>query len=193
MRNAPAVAVVAFVGALLPLVASGCGVGAEQSADAATTARPTTFETTLYFLTSDQSAPIGVRRSLKRTSPFAIQAMRALLAGRTKVEKKQGLRTALPDRARLVSLRIVRNRLAVVNLTGLPANGSPVDRVRVITQIARSLIGLSGIQQVRLRSDGKPWGLWLMSGGTADIAYGYRELFGFTGVGGAGGSFAALP
>ena len=80
-----------------------------------------------------------------------------------------------------------------MSLTGLPANGSPVDRVRVITQISRSLIGLSGIEQVRLRNDGKPWGLWLMTGGTADIAYGYRELLGFTGVGGAGGSFAALP
>ena len=193
MRNAPAVAVVVLVAALTSLVASGCGVGAEQSAGAATAARPTTFETTLYFLTSDQSAPIGVRRSLERTSPFAIQAMRALLAGRTQAEKERGLRSAIPDGTRLVALRIVPNGLAVVNLTGLPANGSPVDRVRVITQIARSLIGLSGIQQVRLRNDGKPWGLWLMSGGTADTAYGYRELLGFTGVGGAGGSFAALP
>jgi hypothetical protein len=32
-----------------------------------------------------------------------------------------------------------------------------------------------------------------MNGGTADIAYGYRELLGFTRVSGAGGSFAALP
>lgn len=193
MRNAPAVVVAALVAALLALVGSGGGVGAEQFAGAATSPRPATFETTLYFLTSDRSAPIGVRRSLRRTSPFATQALRALLAGRTEAEEKQGLRTAIPDRARLVSLRIVRNRLAVVNLTGLPANGSPVDRVRVITQIARTLIGLSGIQQVRLRSDGKPWGLVLRSGGTADTAYGYHELLGFTGVGGAGGTFSALP
>lgn len=193
MRTTSAVAVVAFVAPLLALVASGCWVGVAQSAGAATNARPTTFETTLYFLTPDRSAPIGVRRSLKRTSPFAIQAMRALLAGRTEAEKERGLRTAIPDGTKLVSLRIVRNTMAVVTLTGLPANGSPVDRVRVITQISRSLIGLSGIEQVRLRNDGKPWGLWLMNGGTADIAYGYRELLGFTRVSGAGGSFAALP
>ncbi len=193
MRNTSAAAVAAFVVPLLALVASGCGVGAAQSAGAATNARPTTFETTLYFLTPDRSAPIGVRRSLERTSPFAIQAMRALLAGRTQAEKERGLRTAVRDGTKLVSLRIVRNRIAVVSLTGLPANASPVDRVRVITQIARSLIGLSGIEQVRLRNDGKPWGLSLMTGGTADIAYGYRQLLGFTGVGGAGGSFAALP
>jgi spore germination protein GerM len=193
MRNASAVVAIVLVAPLLALVASGCGGGAAQSAGAATDARPTSFETTLYFLTPDGSAPIGVRRSLKRTSPFAIQVMRALLAGRTQAEKKRGLRTAIPDGTKLVSLRIVRNRIAVVSLTGLPANGSPVDRVRVITQIARSLISLSGIEQVRLRNEGKPWGLWLMTGRTADIAYGYRELLGFTGVSGAGGSFAALP
>jgi hypothetical protein len=32
-----------------------------------------------------------------------------------------------------------------------------------------------------------------MTGDIADIAYGYRELLGLTGVGGAGGAFAALP
>jgi len=187
---------VAAVGALLAalaLVVSGCGVGAEQSASASTNARPMTFQTTLYFLTTDRSAPIGVRRSLKRTSPFATEAIRALLAGQAQSERERGLRTAIPDGTELMSLRIVRNRIAVVNLTGLPLNGSPVDRVRVITQITRSLIGLSGIEKVRLRNDGKPWGLWRMSGGVADIAYGYRELLGFAGIGGAGGSFAALP
>ncbi len=193
MRNAPTVAMVALVAVLTSLVTSGCGVGAEQSAGAATTARPTTVETTLYFLTSDQSAPLGVRRSLERTSPFAIQAMRALLAGRTEAEKNRGVRTAIPDGTKLLSLRIIRNTTAEVRLRGLPADGSPVDRVRVITQIARSLIGLSGIEQVRLLNNGKPWGLWSMSGGAADTTYGYRELLGFTGVGGAGGSFAALP
>jgi hypothetical protein len=193
MRNATAVAMAAFVVPLLALVASGCGVGAAQSAGAATNARPLAFETTLYFLSADRSAPIGVRRSLRRTSPFALRALRALLAGPTRADENRGLATAIPEGTELVSMRIARNGTAIVDLTGLPLNGSPVDRVRVITQITRSLIGLSGIEQVRLRNDGKPWGLWRMSGGIADIAYGYRQLLGFTGVGGAGGSFAALP
>jgi hypothetical protein len=63
----------------------------------------------------------------------------------------------------------------------------------VITQVTRTLIGLSGIERVRLRNEGTPWGLWRMNGDIADIAYGYRELLGLTGVGGAGGAFAALP
>jgi hypothetical protein len=119
--------------------------------------------------------------------------MRALLAGQTPAERKRGLATAIPRGTRLVSFRIVGNTTAIVNLSGLPLDGSPIDRVRVITQVARSLIGLSGIERVRLRNEGRLWGLWRMSGGIADIAYGYRELLGFTGVGGAGGSFAALP
>lgn len=193
MRNATVVAVIALLAGPLALVASGCGASDAQSARAATNAPPPGVETTLYFLTADRSAPIGVRRSLRRTSPFAIQAMRALLAGRTQAEKTRGLATAIPDGTELVSFRIVGNTTAIINLSGLPQDGSPVERVRVITQISRSLIGLSGIEQIRLRNDGKPWGLWRMSGGIADIAYGYRELLGFTGVGGAGGSFAALP
>ena len=122
-----------------------------------------------------------------------LPAIRALLAGPTQTEKERGLRTAIPDGTRLLSLRAATGGVAVVNLTGLPGNDTPVDRVRVITQIARSLIGLSGIERVRLRNEGQPWGLWLMSGGVADTAYGYRELLGLTGVGGAGGPFAALP
>ncbi len=193
MRSASVVAVVAFLAGPLALVASGCGASDARSAGAATNAPPSAVETTLYFLTADRSAPVGVRRSLKRTSPFAVEALRALLAGRTQAEKKRGLATAIPDGTELVSFRIVGNTTAIVNLSGLPLDGSPVDRVRVITQITRSLIGLSGIERVRLRNEGERWGLWRMSGDIADIAYGYRELLGFTGVGGAGGSFAALP
>jgi len=192
MRSASVAGVGALLAALVALAVSDRGADAAPSARA-TNALPMTFQTTLYFLTADRSAPIGVRRSLKRTSPFAIQAVQALLAGQTQAEKERGLHTAIPDGTDLISLRIVRNTTAVVNLSGLPLDGSPVDRVRVITQITRSLIGLSGIEEVRLRNDGKPWGLWRVSGGVADIAYGYRELLGFTGVGGTGGSFAALP
>jgi spore germination protein GerM len=119
--------------------------------------------------------------------------MRALLAGRMPAERKQGLATAIPDGTELVSFRIVGNTTAIVNLSGLPLDGSPVNRVRVITQVTRTLIGLSGIERVRLRNEGTPWGLWRMTGDIADIAYGYRELLGLTGVGGAGGAFAALP
>jgi hypothetical protein len=76
-----------------------------------------------------------------------------------------------------------------------------VGRVRVITQITRSLVGLSGIERIRLRHEGRPWGLWRMSGGVADEAHGYDELLGFFHICSAkpgteaveGDCFSALP
>ena len=144
MRSASVIVLVVFLAGSLALLASGGGASDAQSAGAAMNAPPPGVETTLYFLTADRTAPIGVRRSLKRASPFAIQAMRALLAGRTQAEEKRGLGTAIPDGTELVSFRIVGNATAIINLSGLPQDGSPVERVRVITQITRSLIGLSG-------------------------------------------------
>lgn len=186
-------AFVAILVAMLVLVASACGSGEAQPGASAPSAPPANVETTLYFLTSDRSAPIGVRRSIPRRSPYALEALRALLAGPTGAEQKRGLVTAIPAAAKLVSFRIEANTTAIVDLSGLPRRDSGVDRVRVITQVVRSLVGLSGIERVRLRNDGKPWGLWRMSGGVADVAYGYDNLLGFTLVGGVGGRFSALP
>lgn len=162
------------------LASSGCG--GEQQAAAAETNRATTVETTLYFLTPDRAAPIGVRRSIQRTSPYALQALRALLAGPTKAERKQGITSAIPEAAEVLTLRMEGTGTAVVDVDGLPQEANAVERVRVITQIARSLVGLSGIERVRLRSAGEPWGLWLMSGSVADEDYGYEKLLGFTRV-----------
>ena len=65
---------------------------------------------------------------------------------------------------------------ARVDLLGLPLKANGIDRVRIITQLTRSLVGLSGIERVWIRNDGKPWGLYLMSGGVADRAHYNRRM-----------------
>ena len=52
-------------------------------------------------------------------------------------------------------------------------------RVRVITQIARTLIGLSGIASVEIRVDGKPWDLWTMDGRIVRTETDYDRLRGW--------------
>jgi len=166
---------------LAALTVSGCG-GGEQEPAAAASNRVPTIGTTLYFLTPDGAAPIGVRREIPRTSPYALQALRALLAGPTEAERKQGITSAIPEAAELLTFRTEGKTTGVVDLAGLPEEANAVERVRVIIQITRSLVGLSGIERVRVRSDGEPWGLWLMSGGVADEAYGYEKLLGLSRV-----------
>lgn len=168
--------------------------------------------TTLYFLTPDGAAPIGVRRTLPRQSPQARQALEALLAGPTPAE---GVLTVIPADVRLRSLVLEPRRRgsdALVDLTGLPpAAGVPPGRrpsvllhVRVLTQIARTLIGLSDIARVRVRVDGRPWDLPGMDGRLRDRPTDYERLRGWTRIcagqrtpgeraAGLSRCFAALP
>lgn len=181
----------ALAGALA-LVSAGCG-GNEAPTPvqrAAPAPNPTT-RTTVYFLADHGAAPIGVRRTIQRKSPHGHEALEALLAGPTNAERKRGLTTALPRGVRLLSL-VLSGRgstSAVVNLTGLPpAQGRRGEeatlgmRLRVITQIARTLIGVSGIEHVELRVDGKPWDLWTMDGRILRTATDYDRLSGWTRV-----------
>jgi spore germination protein GerM len=179
---------------LLALGLSGSNATETPPAAVAASRAAPTVETTLYFLTRDRAAPLGARRPIARKSPYALEALRALVNGPTAQERHDGVTTAIPAGVKVLSFRIDANTRAVVNLSGLPAKAGGVDRVRVITQITRSLVGLSGIERVSLRNNGKPWGLWRMSGGVADVAYGYENLLGFTRIcGGRGGCFSALP
>lgn len=178
IRRAAALFVVAVVG-LTALVVSGWG---DQKPVAAASTRAGTIDTTLYLLTPDGAAPLGVRRSIPPTPPYALQALRALLAGPTEAERKRGITSAIPEAVELLAFSIEGRNTGVVDLGGLPKAANAVERVRVITQMTRSLVGLSGIERVRLRSNGEPWGLWQMSGGVADEAYSYEKLLGFSRV-----------
>jgi spore germination protein GerM len=145
----------------------GCAGG---EAGGRANAAPKTIRTTVYFLTDHGAAPIGVRRNIDRASPYAREALDVLLAGPTAAERKRGITTAIPDQAHLVSLNLKgRERVvARVNLAGMPpAQGRQGERatlgmrVRVITQIARTLIGFTSVE---IRVDEEPWDLWTMDG-----------------------------
>jgi spore germination protein GerM len=179
--------------ALVSAVGAACGGAVDNgSRDAApghgVITQPTTetTRTTIYFLTEDGAAPIGVRRTIRTRSPYAREALKALLAGPTPDEKAHGIETAIPPGTRLRSLSYKRHGAdGTVNLTGLPSQDTldVMEKARIITQIARTLIGVSGIERVWLRSDGRAWGLGTMNEGIYAGVYsgpwGYDQLVGF--------------
>jgi hypothetical protein len=103
-----------------------------------------------------------------------------LLAGPRDNQRRAGITSALPAKAHIRSLTI-DGPTATVDLSGLPGqnDANAVTKARVITQISRTLIGLSGIERVRLEADNSPWGLWTIHGGVQDVAYDYPKLLGF--------------
>jgi hypothetical protein len=188
---------------------AGCGAErADEPARRAPAATETTPRTTVYFLVDERTAPLGVRRTLspRRGVPRARLALEALLAGPTAAEQAAGLETALPANARIRSFNIEMRPTgsdAFVDLSGLPAadNAGALLKVRVMTQIARTLIGLSDVGRVWLRADGRAWGLWDHEGNIRNDPIDYDRLRGFFHICAAkpgteavpGDCFTALP
>ena len=165
-----------------------------------------TTRATLYFLADGRTVPLGVRRDLERRpgAPTARLALEELLAGPTAAERRAGLDTAVPADTTIRSLRIEPRSAgsdAFVDLSGLPPadEAQTLSKVRVMTQVARTLIGLSDIARVRLRVDGRPWGLRDLQGNIRDDPIDYDRLRGFFHICGAvpgteaGDCFTALP
>lgn len=180
-------ALTAILAAALSALGAACGAGlASEASDAAgqaVTTQPATgtTRTTIYFLTDDGAAPIGVRRTIETRSPYAREALKALLAGPTPDEEGNGITTAIPDGTRLLAMTYKRHGAdETVNLAGLPLQSADVlQKPRIITQIARTLIGVSGIARIWLEADGKPWGLTLRDGRVYAGPWTYKELTGF--------------
>jgi spore germination protein GerM len=178
------------IASALMLASAGCGDSQSiPSAEEVSAVPKPAIRTTVYLLAEDGAAPLGVRRALDRNSPYAREALKTLLSGPTAAERKRGMTTAIPSRARLTSLTLKgRDRaVALISLTGLPpAQGRQGEeaslgmRVRVITQIARTLIGLSGVARVEISVDRKPWDLWTMDGRIVRTQTGYDRLRGWT-------------
>jgi spore germination protein GerM len=187
--------------AVLALATGSLKLGLASAGDSPVPALSTT-QTTVYFLAADRAAPLGVRRMIDARSPYARQALLALLAGPSPHERQAGISSAIPPgtEVRSLSFRGHGTTGAVVDLSALPATQDGVERARVVTQIARTLIGVSGIERVWLRSDGRPWGFWSMEGGILDEAWSYDTLVGLD-VGSAvpgteavtGDYFSAVP
>ena len=176
------------------LLSTGCGgagtTGPDRHDNAGPAEKPASSResslTTVYFLTDDRTAPLGVRRELSRRPNVttARLALEELVAGPTAAERRHGLTTAIPAETRIRSLRIERRAQgseAFVNLSGLPSPDETAAprKVRVMTQVARTLIGLNDIERVWLRVDGRAWGLWDLEGNTRDDAIDYDRLRGF--------------
>jgi spore germination protein GerM len=179
MRISPVVALLVLV-----LLLASCG---ETVVSAAATADPpATLRTTLYFLAEDGTVSVGTRREIvDRTPPpwgsVAGGALEALLAGPTAEEASAGLTTAIPPGTRLISLESRGRTGAVVGLSGLDAVDDGLDRARVITQIVRTLVGISSssVKRVWLVEEGQPWGMYLMEGGVDNGPFDYGTLGGF--------------
>jgi spore germination protein GerM len=185
-------ALTVILGALLGAFGTACGTEQESNvgdpSEQWVTTQPTsgTTRTTIYFLVDNGAAPIGVRRTIRTRSPYAREALKALLAGPTPEEEENGITTAIPDGTRLLSMTYARNGVdETVNLAGLPLqNADVMQKHRIITQIARTLIGVSGIERIWLEANGQPWGLTLMDGSVRAGPWGYDQLTGFdVGVG----------
>lgn len=161
------------------------GCGQVTASDSRPAVSGETTRVTLYFLAEDGTVPLGVRRDIvERTPPpwgsVAGGALEALLAGPTAEEASAGLMTAIPAGTRLVSLgsRGKGGTGAVINLSGLDRVDDGIDRARVITQIVRTLVGISysSIQRVWLREDSEPWGMYLMDGSVYDGPFDYSNI-----------------
>jgi spore germination protein GerM len=169
---------------LLPLVVPGCGQPA--GSEAPRSAHPSeTVRTTLYFLAEDGTAPLGVRREVAKDEPppegsTLRGALKALLAGPTEAERAAGFTSAVPPGTEFLSMTSRDDGATVVlDLKGLSGVDDGLDRARIITQIVRTLTGVSGVDRVWLRDEGQPWGMWLMKGGVTSGPFDYSTLRGF--------------
>ena len=136
-----------------------------------------TIRTTIYFLTDDGAAPLGVRKSIAARSPYARQALLALLRGPTREEAAAGLTTALPPDTRIRSFEIRRSEVAHIDLSGLPQPEDDILRTaRTVTQVLRTIVGLSGVNQLYLYADGKPFGLPTVQQTIKAGPYGYENI-----------------
>ncbi len=173
------------VGAIFIVIASGCGM-AESSEPASSTASSTDLRT-IYFLTDNGRASVGVERALKvehSDGDLIRSAVDALLAGPTEEERANGVTTAIPRESNLrsVTFRGRGGQGVVVDLTGLALDDDALTRARVITQVARSVLGLSVVDRLWLRADGAPWDFWWMHGGVIDRHIDDDSLPGYAGI-----------
>ena len=112
-------ALTVILGALLGAVGTACGTEQESNigdpAKQGVTTQPTsgTTRATIYLLTDNGAAPIGVRRTIRTKSPYAREALKALLAGPTPEEEERRVfaRHARGRGSRQAVVHIARMRL----------------------------------------------------------------------------------
>jgi lipoprotein-anchoring transpeptidase ErfK/SrfK len=102
----------------------------------------------VYFLRGEQLARVS------RPGATPADAVRQLLAGPTRAERKLGLRTYVPVGTRLLSVKVA-NGLATVDLNAAFTSGASGGKLARLSQLVRTLTGLRGATRVQLLIAGK--------------------------------------
>ena len=120
----------------------------------------------VYLLRYDQPEP--VRRAVPIDLPVSEGSLRALVAGPTQAERVLDYSTALPEGTRVLAYSVVK-RTATVDLSAMPsADGqSEGDALLALYQVVYTVTGTEGIDAVRVRVDGRPYGLNSLTGGSS--------------------------
>jgi hypothetical protein len=168
-RRAGPPALVVLVALALPL--SGCGVPSdgvpralpagdvpfELLAPATTGATTTTLvavsaEVPIYMVGADRL--VGVRR-LVEAPPSLFRVLEALLGGPDAQEGAMGLRTAIINTTRLLSVR-VQSGVATIDLSDEFATIGGQDQIQAVAQLVLTTTAAQGVVGVRLSLDGRP-------------------------------------
>jgi lipoprotein-anchoring transpeptidase ErfK/SrfK len=118
-----------------------------SSAAASTEARAPTVSA--FFLRGEQLAPT------RRVASSPADAMRELLAGPTRAERRRAFRTYIPAGTALHGV-VVANGLATIDLSAAFVSGrDSANLLARLSQVVRTLTGLDSVNRVQLLIDGK--------------------------------------
>jgi spore germination protein GerM len=156
---------------LVAAIAGGCGVPTDKApqalpradvpfdllAPAATSATSTslvavTTEVPVYLVGPDRL--VVVRRLVESPSSL-FRALESLLAGPIADESAAGVRSAISNQTRLLSVR-VQSGVATIDLSGDFAAIGGRDQILAVAQLVYTATAAPGVLGVRLSLDGKP-------------------------------------
>ena len=119
----------------------------------------------VYLLRFDQ--PMPVRRAIPIELSVPEGSMRALLSGPTPAEGVLDYSSAIPAGSKVLGFTIA-DRIAIVDLSEMPAtDGGEEDALLALYQIVYTLTGSEGVDAVRVRENGRPYGLNRIGGGSS--------------------------
>ena len=165
--------------ALLTVVLVGCGVPTETTArlvpngaipealDPSNSTPPTSVERqrtiNLWFIRDDQL--VRVRHSVP-ASTRPDDVIDALLAGPSDVERRDSLRSAIPDAAAVRDVTFSRGD-ANVSLSSAFSEIPTADQLLAVSQLVLTLTDMRGVGRVNFTIDGQPVSVPLPSGGSS--------------------------
>lgn len=139
-----------------------------DSAGAATAVAAQSGTAIVYFLRYD--APVTTLRRLVDGRSVAESGLRGLLAGPTPAERSLHYATALAKGTRLLGFS-VDDRVAIADLSSLPGplGGRDAEALLALYQVVYTVTANGGIDAVRVRVNGSPYGLNSITGGSSAL------------------------